>query len=156
MRRPRLYFSHTFGRLSIWLHCVVSLNNRLQHAEGEGGRCCVDSWWNTQNTIEVGHGINKGEDGLIRSANVETSTGKMNRSITKLYPLEITAAEQPTIKSTREVLTTPTQPPPQYGPICQAALWGHQRVQQWIDSLPPSQYYWLTDIIVLLLLLYCC
>ena len=45
-----------------------------------------------------------GKDGLIRAATIRKSTGKTNRSITKLYPLEITAAnsllEQPKSKST--------------------------------------------------------
>ena len=34
-----------------------------------------------------------GEDGLIRAANIRTSTGKSNRPVTKLYPLEVTASE---------------------------------------------------------------
>ena len=79
--------------------------------------------------------INKGEDGLIRSANVKTSTGKTNWPITKLYPLEVKAAEQPTMDSMGETATTSTQLPQR--PVCQAALQGHHRVQQWIHSLPP-------------------
>ena len=55
--------------------------------------------------------INKGEDGLIRSVNVKTSTGKTNRPITKLYPLEVKAAEQHTMDSTGETATTTTQLP---------------------------------------------
>ena len=39
--------------------------------------------------------LNKGKDGLARSANVRTSTGQTNRPIAKLYPLEVTAAELP-------------------------------------------------------------
>ncbi|XP_065916009.1 uncharacterized protein [Dysidea avara] len=39
--------------------------------------------------------LNKGNDGFARSANVRTSTGQTNRPITKLYPLEVTAAELP-------------------------------------------------------------
>ena len=81
--------------------------------------------------------INKGEDRLIRSANVKTSTGKTIWPITKLYPLEVKAAEQPTMDSTGETATTPTQLPQQ--PVCQAALRGHQRVQQWIHSLAPLE-----------------
>jgi len=34
-----------------------------------------------------------GEDGLIRAANIRTSTGRINRLITKLYPLELTAMD---------------------------------------------------------------
>ena len=39
--------------------------------------------------------VNKGADGLIHSANIKTSTGRTNRPTTKLYPLEVTAAETP-------------------------------------------------------------
>ncbi len=31
----------------------------------------------------------KGKDGLVRAANIKTSTGRTNRPITKLYPLEV-------------------------------------------------------------------
>ena len=88
--------------------------------------------------------INKGEDGFIRSANVKTSTGKTNRPITKLYPLEVKEAEQSTMDSTGETATTPTQLPQR--PVHQAALRGRQRVQQWIHSLtPPGGCQVLTD-----------
>jgi len=33
--------------------------------------------------------VNTGEDGLVRAANIRTSTGKTNRPITKIYPLEV-------------------------------------------------------------------
>ena len=39
--------------------------------------------------------LNKGADGLTHSADIRTSTGKTNRPIAKLYPLEVTAAEVP-------------------------------------------------------------
>jgi len=84
-------------------------------------------------------GVNKGEDGLIRSASVKTSTGHTNRPITKLYPLEVTASEQYTMDGTKEVSTTPTRPPPATRPVRQAALRGRQRVQQWIHSLAPPE-----------------
>ena len=38
-----------------------------------------------------------GEDGLVRAANIRTSTGRTNRPIAKLYPLEVTA-EDPLFK----------------------------------------------------------
>jgi len=43
----------------------------------------------------------KGNDGLIRTAHIRTSTGRKNRSITRLYPLEVTAHETPGCDSTR-------------------------------------------------------
>ena len=38
-------------------------------------------------------GVNKGADGLIRSAFIQTTTGKTNQLIAHLYPLEVTASE---------------------------------------------------------------
>ena len=32
-----------------------------------------------------------GGDGLVRAADIQTSTGRTNRLITKLYPLKVTA-----------------------------------------------------------------
>jgi len=34
-----------------------------------------------------------GEDGLVRAANIRTSTGRTNRPKTKLYPLEVTTSD---------------------------------------------------------------
>jgi len=34
-----------------------------------------------------------GEDGLVRAANIRTSTGRTNRPVSKLYPLEVTVAD---------------------------------------------------------------
>jgi len=113
--------------------------------------------------LAVIEGLNKGEDGLIRSANVRTSSGQTNRPITKLYSLEVTAAEQPTtMDNTREMPATPTQPPPQHRPVCQVALRGRRRVQQWIDSLAyppfPRGCLVLTDrhYSIIVVSLYCC
>ena len=37
------------------------------------------------------NGLITGNDGLVRAANVRTSTHVMNRPITRLYPLEVSA-----------------------------------------------------------------
>ena len=37
-----------------------------------------------------------GGDGLVRAVNIRTSSGKTNRPITKLYPLEINSPSQAT------------------------------------------------------------
>ncbi|XP_065901997.1 uncharacterized protein [Dysidea avara] len=90
--------------------------------------------------------VNKGADGLIRSANVRTSTGRTNRSIARLYPLEVTATETSTTTkisglcdNLREQSAMPA-PQPQGRPVRQAALQGRQKVQQWTHSLlaPPE------------------
>ena len=94
--------------------------------------------------LAIIEGVNKGADGLIRSANVRTSTGRTNRPIARLYPLEVTAAEVPeTLESCdkpREQPLAPTPPRPEQRPVRQAALRGRQMVQQWMNSLlgPPE------------------
>ena len=44
--------------------------------------------------------IIKGKDGLVRAADIKTSTAYTNRPITKLYPLEVTSTTHTTTKPT--------------------------------------------------------
>ena len=82
--------------------------------------------------------LNKGADGLTRSADIRTSTGKTNRPIAKLYPLEVTTAEVPSrdihCKSREEKSVTADQRP-QSRPVRDAAVRGRRKVQQWTDTL---------------------
>ena len=50
--------------------------------------------------------MDKGYDGLIRTAYIRTSTGRTNRPITRLYPLEVTAHEVHECTDTRKGDTT--------------------------------------------------
>ena len=43
--------------------------------------------------LGVIEGVNKGVDGLIRSAVIQTTTGKTNQPIAHLYPLKVRASE---------------------------------------------------------------
>ena len=43
--------------------------------------------------LDVIEGVNKGADGLIRSAVIQSTTGKTNQPIAHLYPLEVTVSE---------------------------------------------------------------
>ena len=43
--------------------------------------------------LAVIESVNKGKDNMIRSANIRTATGRINRPISRLYPLEMSAAE---------------------------------------------------------------
>ena len=61
--------------------------------------------------------VNKGTDGLIRSAIVRTASGRTNRPIAKLYPLEVTAAERPTIDDGAKETSTMPNPQPQQRPL---------------------------------------
>ena len=95
-----------------------------------------------------------GQDGLIRAANIRTSTGRTNRPITKLYPLEVSTAESSSIqkqnyqhkeKVSDSVAQNPTVEAASGSskhtrPIRQAAIRGRQQVQKWTRTLcgPPE------------------
>ena len=44
--------------------------------------------------VPIIESVNKGKDGLIRSANICTATRRINRPIAHLYLLEVTATEE--------------------------------------------------------------
>ncbi|XP_065914598.1 uncharacterized protein [Dysidea avara] len=97
-----------------------------------------------------------GADGLIRAANIRTSTGRTNQPITKLYPLEITTAESDTLckqnsspkenpsnsdaQSSTVEQTDDNSMPERIRPVRQAALRGRQQVKEWTKTLcgPPE------------------
>ena len=78
-----------------------------------------------------------GEDGLVRAANIRTSTGKANRPISKLYPLEVTAQDplhqdndsDQTVQPNKSEITSDKRP------VCHAALRGRQQVVEWSQAL---------------------
>ena len=91
--------------------------------------------------LAVIESVNKGEDGLIQSANIRTTTGTTNRPIARLYLLEVTAAEEPTestlqtddqLNQTADDRTSPR-------PVRSTAERSRTRVREWIASLstPP-------------------
>ena len=52
--------------------------------------------------LAVIESLNKGGDGMIRSANIRTTTGRTNRPTARLYPLEVTAPEMTVKPSSTE------------------------------------------------------
>ena len=93
-----------------------------------------------------------GEDGLVRAANIRTSTGRTNRPVTKLYPLEVTAADpllkqdssqtppNKSVDSSNGAGQTERREESTTRPTRQAALRGRQQVSEWVQSLcgPPE------------------
>ena len=86
-------------------------------------------------------------DGLIRAANIHIAIGTTNRSITKLYPLEVTASDvytpgesltskSPSPQSTSEDVTVTTDSPP----VREAATRACKQMLEWCDILrgPPE------------------
>jgi hypothetical protein len=68
--------------------------------------------------LAVVQSLIKGKDGLVRAANIKTSTGHTNRPVTKLYPVEVksnsTTTEKPkiTIDGTLDAKNPSTNPHP--------------------------------------------
>ena len=81
--------------------------------------------------LAVIEGLNKGSDGLIRSANIRTANGKTNRPIARLYPLEVTAAE-PTKDTVQQ--STDTDTPTSSRPVRDAARKSRDQVKQWTQK----------------------
>ena len=79
----------------------------------------------------------RGADGLVRAANIRTSSGRTNRPITKLHPLKITATTKETELPSTETKNEAEKPK---RPKRQAALRASDRISNWIDvlSCPPE------------------
>ena len=79
-----------------------------------------------------------GNDGLIRSADIRTSTGRTNRPIARLYPLEVSTKQE-----AKPILSSEKPPPPSelpHRPRREAAVRGCERIARWTQklSLPPE------------------
>jgi len=92
--------------------------------------------------LAVIESLNKGGDGMIRSANIYIATGRTNRPIARLYHLEMTAPEMTIKPSNTEVsedqyINQPTIPT--WRPVCEAARVGQEWMKEWISSLKASR-----------------
>jgi hypothetical protein len=77
-------------------------------------------------------------DGLIRSADIRTSTGRTNRPIARLYPLEVSTKQE-----VKPILSSEKPPPASelpHRPRREAAVRGRKRIARWTQklSLPPE------------------
>ena len=54
--------------------------------------------------------LSVGGDGLVRAANIRTNSGKTNRPITKLYPLEINSPSEATHDESLQLKTVSDRP----------------------------------------------
>jgi len=84
---------------------------------------------------------------LVRAANIRTSTGRTNRPIVKLYPLEVTAEElSPNQENSGDsdknetVQPEESDTPLEKRPVHKAAVSDRQLVKEWTDTLcgPPE------------------
>ena len=88
-----------------------------------------------------------GNDGIVRAAYIRTSTGRTNRPIVKLYPLEINTSETPTTNDrdlqnyvAAEDIQNPGQ---ERRPQRAAAQRAKKRVTEWIQAIraPPRRMW---------------
>ena len=68
--------------------------------------------------------VNRGADGMIRSANIRTATGRTNHPIARLYPLEVSAAEVTAKPSTMKTSESSDAPAPTKRPMREAVKRG--------------------------------
>jgi len=100
--------------------------------------------------LAVIEGVNKSTDGIIRSADIRTTTGRKNQPIVHLYSLEVTTSD--TVRSTpqtsrSEVTSTSNTDVPASSnrPVCDAARRGREQIKQWTNLLrapPPQRMLW--------------
>ena len=80
---------------------------------------------------------------MIRSANIHTATGRTNRPIARLYPLEVTATEETAKPPNVETSDTQNEnrPVTLRRPTREAARRGKERMREWVNSLraPPPR-----------------
>lgn len=91
--------------------------------------------------LAVVEGLIEGGDGLVRAANIHTSTGHTNRPITKLYPLEVCTNEaMPLIEddTSKQAIMVPT--PSQNRPRKAKVLEAMRRIADWARNIrgPPE------------------
>ena len=81
--------------------------------------------------------LNKGADGLIHSAEIRTSTGRIDQPIARLYPLEVTGAEMSSTdgESTRKEPASTADQESQSRPVWDATVRERHKVQQWTNTL---------------------
>ena len=83
-----------------------------------------------------------GKDGLVRAANLRTSTGRTNRPIVKLYPLEVTISGTPNAASAQHVPKMVSENTPivkEMRSQRKAAQAARSRMTEWIHAIraPP-------------------
>ena len=84
--------------------------------------------------------LNKGADGLTCSAEIRTTTGRINQPIARLYPLEVTGAKMSSTddESTRKEPASTADQESQPRPVWDATVRGRHKVQQWTNTLQSS------------------
>ena len=87
--------------------------------------------------LAVIESVNKGKDNMIRSANIRTATGRTNCPISRLYPLEVSAAEATVRQLVSERSNSPVHPE---RPVREAAKKGQIQMKEWMTSIraPPE------------------
>jgi len=94
--------------------------------------------------LAVIESLNKGADDMIRSVNIRTASGRTNRPIARLYPLEVNSpdmamtapeTDSETDSETRNSVTTSANRPTR-----EAAKRGQQKIREWVNLLraPPE------------------
>ena len=80
--------------------------------------------------------LNKG-DGLTHSAEIRTTTGRINQPIARLYPLEFTGAKVSLTdgESTRKEPASPADQESQPRPVWDSTVRGRHKVKQWTNTL---------------------
>ena len=93
--------------------------------------------------LSVIEDLKKGDDGYIRSVTIRTANGRTNRSIARLYPLEVSADERSSNVNTDEsaqIGSTSDDESSQQRPARRAMIRARQKLAEWTKILsgPPE------------------
>jgi len=87
--------SHFWSR---WSKEYLTALREFHHATGNNVQTAKEG-----DVVQIHDELNKGADGLVRSAQLRTSTGRTNHPIAKLHPLEVMVTD--TLPSRSDNLT---------------------------------------------------
>ena len=79
--------------------------------------------------------LNKGADGMIHSANIQTTSGKTNRPIARLYPLEVNSSDMDVIAPETDSDSSNSMTTSADRPTREAAKRSQQKIKKWVDLL---------------------
>jgi hypothetical protein len=79
--------------------------------------------------------LNTGNDGLVRSACIKTSTGRTSRPIVKLYPLEVNSNLVESGETDLDLPDTTVKDTRVNRPVRNAAIKARQRLKDWAAQI---------------------
>lgn len=86
--------------------------------------------------MAVIEGLIKGKDGHVQAAKIRTSTGRTNRPIARLYPLEVSSTEEKKeVVTINDTIPDDSEPPVMKRTVRDSAMRARCNISNWADLL---------------------